>query len=204
MVTLEKSVRIGVDVGGTFTDVVLLNESDGSLAFHKTPSTPEDPAIAIVQGVTEILAREQTPASAVRFLGHGTTVATNMIIECRGARTALVTTRGFRDVLEIGRQTRPHLYDYSQRRPQPLARRSLRFEVNERLAPDGSVDRPLDPDELTDIVRQLQAANVEAVAVCLLHAYRNAAHEIQVEQAIVEALPDIYVCRSSEVLAEFR
>ena len=200
----EQSVRVGVDVGGTFTDVVLLNESDGSLAFHKTPSTPADPAIAIVQGVTEILARERIPASAVLFLGHGTTVATNMIIERRGARTALITTRGFRDVLEIGRQTRPHLYDYSQRRPPPLARRSLRFEVNERLAPDGSVDQPLDSDELADIVRQLQAANVEAVAVCLLHAYRNAAHEIEVEQAIVEALPDIYVCRSGEVLAEFR
>ncbi|MGB0750410.1 MAG: hydantoinase/oxoprolinase family protein [Gammaproteobacteria bacterium] len=200
----EQSVRVGVDVGGTFTDVVLLNESDGSLAFHKTPSTPADPAIAIVQGVTEILARERIPASAVLFLGHGTTVATNMIIERRGARTALITTRGFRDVLEIGRQTRPHLYDYSQRRPPPLARRSLRFEVNERLASDGCVDQPLDSDELADIVRQLQAANVEAVAVCLLHAYRNAAHEIEVEQAIVEALPDIYVCRSSEVLAEFR
>jgi len=125
--------RIGIDVGGTFTDFTLLDENGGSVYFHKVASTPRDPSEAIAQGIAELLREHQITPAQVSHVGHGTTVATNLIIERKGARVGLITTKGFRDVLEIGRQVRPHLYDYRVVKPPPLALRQHRLEVNERI-----------------------------------------------------------------------
>src|SRR6187397_935539 len=122
-------IRIGVDVGGTFTDFTILDEETFAVRYHKVASTPADPSQAIRDGIAEVLDSLALRASDVAFVGHGTTVATNLVIERRGALTGLVTTRGFRDILEIGRQTRPHLFDYTVQKPEPLVRRALRMPV---------------------------------------------------------------------------
>lgn len=196
--------RIGVDVGGTFTDFTLLNEEDGEVRFHKVSSTPANPSQAILTGAKEMLDLFGLNPEQVTFVGHGTTVATNLIIERKGAKTALVTTRGFRDVLEIGRQTRPHLYDYQIQNPAPLVPRALRFEVSERMLADGSVKEPIHLEELDPVIEKLIAQDVKAVAICFLHSYRNPAHEIAAETRLLEAIPDIYVTTSSGLLPEFR
>jgi N-methylhydantoinase A len=197
-------LRIGVDVGGTFTDLVLLDEASGAFGFHKVPSTPSDPSEAIEAGVLGLLARAGRRAEEVGFLGHGTTVATNMAIERRGALTGLITTRGFRDVLEIARQTRPHLYDYTQARPAPLAARRHRLEVAERRLADGGVLVPLDEAEVEAAARRLLEAGVEAVAICFLHAWRDAAHEQAAARAVRRVMPEAYISLSAEVVPEFR
>ncbi|WP_367888758.1 hydantoinase/oxoprolinase family protein [Celeribacter indicus] len=196
--------RIGVDVGGTFTDFTLLNEADGGVLFHKVSSTPSDPSRAIVSGMREFLELHGFAASDVSFVGHGTTVATNLTIERKGARTALITTKGFRDVLEIGRQTRPNLYDYQIQNPKPLVRRKLRFEVEERILADGTVQTPIRLEDLDRIVEALKAEKVEAAAICFLHSYRNPEHECAAEARLREAMPGLYITRSSGLLPEFR
>jgi N-methylhydantoinase A len=196
--------RIGIDVGGTFTDFTLLSESDGQVRFHKVASTPADPSQAIASGIADLLAAHGLSAGQVGHIGHGTTVATNLIIERRGALTGLLTTRGFRDVLEIGRQVRPHLYDYSQGKPAPLVAREHRIELDERMNAEGEVLRPLNGDELKSAVLSLKAAGVRSVAVCFLHAYRNPAHERLAREAIEQLFPEAYISVSSEVLPEFR
>ena len=199
-----RTVRIGVDVGGTFTDLVALDADTGEVVYHKSPSTPADPSNAIGVGVGELLTLGGIQAAAVRYLGHGTTVATNMVIEHRGARTGLITTRGFRDVLEIGRQTRPHLYDYRQRKPEPLATRAHRYEITERLDAVGDVLVPLAESELEPLIDAIKQAGLEAVAVVFLHAFRNPVHEQRVAERLRAALPAVYVSCSHEVLPEFR
>lgn len=196
--------RIGVDVGGTFTDFTLLDETDGAVRFHKVSSTPLEPSRAIITGVGEMLDMFRIGAADISFVGHGTTVATNLTIERKGAKTALITTRGFRDVLEIGRQTRPHLYDYQIQNPVPLVPRKLRFEITERMLADGSVKVPLQLEDLELIIEKLRTENVQAVAICLLHSYRNGAHEQAIEVRLREAMPHLYVTSSSTLLPEFR
>ena len=188
---------VGVDVGGTFTDLVAI--VDGELIAVKVPSTPGDEAM----GVAAALESAGIDAAAVDVLAHGTTVATNALLERRGARTALVTTKGFRDVLEIGRQNRARLYDLSAHRPPPLVPRELRFTVQERMGPEGEIV-PLDEASLQDAVAALAAAEVDAVAVCLLFSFRHPQHERLVGDAIRAALPGVPVSLSSEVLPEFR
>src|SRR5215510_9026434 len=129
--------RIGFDVGGTFTDFTLLDTTTGALQHFKVPSTPADPSEAIEAGLRALLDGLRIAPAAIGFIGHGTTVATNMVIERRGVPTGLITTRGFRDVLEVGRQVRPHLYDYTARTPMPLVPRERRFEVSERMDASG-------------------------------------------------------------------
>jgi len=197
-------LKIGLDVGGTFTDFVLLDQESGEVRYHKVPSTPADPSEAIRTGLTDLLGGDGAQAGRVRFLGHGTTVATNIVIERKGARTALLTTRGFRDVLEIGRQTRPELYDYSVRHPAPLAPRRRRFEIDERVRADGAVDAPLDADAVRALVPALLDAGVEAVAICFLHSYRRPGHEEEALRILAGALPDVFICASADVLPEFR
>lgn len=197
-------LRIGLDVGGTFTDFVMLDLDTGAIRYHKVPSTPADPSKAIRAGLTDLLGTDGAQARRVRFLGHGTTVATNIVIERNGARTALLTTRGFRDVLEIGRQTRPELYDYSVRHPEPLAPRRRRFEIDERVHADGAVKRRLDEDAVRSLIPQLRAANLEAVAICFLHSYRHPEHEARARRILTGALPDVFICASADVLPEFR
>ena len=197
-------VRIGIDVGGTFTDFTLLHERDGRVTFHKVTSTPGDPSEAIARGIAELLAKDSIAPADVAHVGHGTTVATNLVIERKGALTGLLTTRGFRDVLEIGRQTRPHLYDYSRCKPPPLVMREHRLELHERLNARGEVLQALDDPELERAIETLRRSGVGAVAVCLLHAYRNPQHERRVRAAIERLFPQAYISVSSEVLPEFR
>lgn len=196
--------RIGVDVGGTFTDFVLINTEDGSLSYFKVASTPADPSIGIAEGVREMLTRFAVSPADIAFFGHGTTVATNMLIERRGVATGLITTRGFRDVLAVGRQTRPSLYDYSVRKPSPLVERYRRLEVDERVDSSGTVLRPLDETEVEAVVRELIESGVESIAVSFIHAYRNPTHEQQARRVIERIAPPTYVSISSEVLPEFR
>ncbi len=203
-----RRLRIGVDVGGTFTDLALVDEATGRITFHKVPSTPSDPSQAIENGILGVLKLAKGEAGDVVFLGHGTTVATNMVIERRGARTGMLTTKGFRDVLEIGRQTRPHLFDYSITRPAPLVPRRRRLELDERLAADGTVLRALDEAAVEEAARALLAAEVEAIAICFLHAWRDPRHEAAarrvVERVAAEVAPGLYLSCSHEVLPEFR
>lgn len=196
--------RIGLDVGGTFTDFVISDRTNGTLRFFKTPSTPADPSEAIVQGVREMLSLFEVAPDEVEYLGHGTTVATNMIIERRGVRTGLLTTRGFRDVLAIGRQTRPSLFDPAVGKPEPLVPRSRRLEIDERLDASGAEVRPVDPSSLTEALEAHRLSKVESVAICFLHSYRNPAHEQAVREQVAARLPGVYVSVSSEVLPEFR
>lgn len=196
--------RVSFDVGGTFTDFTLLSEQTGQITYHKVASTPQDPSLAIQEGLDNLITTNRIPPEALKHIGHGTTVATNMVIEKRGARTAVITTRGFRDVLEIGRQTRPHLYDYNVIKPQPLASRELRLELDERVLHDGSVFKKLDESQVADLINVLESEKVEAVAICLMHSYRNPAHEQRVRELIETALPNIYVSASSDILPEFR
>ena len=187
---------IGIDVGGTFTDFVWL--VDGVLHVHKEATTPEDQSRAVVAGLAELGVSEG--ATVV----HGTTVATNALLERRGARTALLTTEGFADVLVIGRQNRPHLYRLSQERPPPLVPDALRFEVPERLDAQGHVLQPLDEAAVRRIAGRLEEEAVESLAVVFLFAYQNAEHERRAAQLIQEHLPDLPISTSSAVLPEYR
>ncbi|HKV00781.1 MAG TPA: hydantoinase/oxoprolinase family protein, partial [Ktedonobacteraceae bacterium] len=186
---------VGVDTGGTFTDLVLLQE--GKIRVHKILSTPDDPSQAILQGLANLRVTEDLHA-----LVHGSTVATNAVLERKGVRTGLITTAGFRDVLEIGRQTRPKLYDLRVQKEPPLVPRALRFEVIERLNELGEVLIPLDETSLKAAIEQLLEANVEAIAICLFFSFANAAHERKLAGEARAA--GFYVSASYEVLPEFR
>ncbi|CAA9459470.1 MAG: N-methylhydantoinase A [uncultured Rubrobacteraceae bacterium] len=190
-------LRLGVDVGGTFTDLVALG--GGGVLTTKVPSTPRDQS----EGVMNAIAASGVEAGALAAFAHGMTVATNALLERNGARMALVTTAGFRDVLEIARQNRPSLYDLTQDRPPALVPRKLRFTVRERMGPEGEIEA-LDDESLEKAVSSVREAGVEAVAVCLLFAFMHPDHEQRVGEALREALPEVHVSLSSEVLPEFR
>jgi N-methylhydantoinase A len=191
--------RIGVDVGGTFTDVVVVDE--GRLRGLKTPSTPDRPDDGVVDGL-EKAEGEGIDLASVTFLGHGTTVATNAVLEGELPATALVTTEGFRDVLEIGRQDRADLYDLDFERPDPLVGRDRRLTVPERVGPDGEALEPLDDADLDALAERLP--DVEAVAVSLLFSFRRPDHERRVRERLRERDADLAVSLSSDVLPEFR
>jgi N-methylhydantoinase A len=195
--------RLGVDVGGTFTDLVLLSP-DGGATTRKVLSTTANYADAILQGVEELLAHTRIGAGEVDELIHGTTVATNAILERRGARTGLVTTDGFRDLLEIGRIRLSRLYDMDQQRPVPLVRRRWRFEVEERLDHQGNIVRPIDRCSIDRAIDAILGEDLESLAICLVHAYANPAHERAVAAAIRARAPDLQLTLSSEVLPEIR
>ena len=194
--------HVGVDIGGTFTDIVLLT-SNGELRRCKLLSTPHDYAIAIVQGLGDLLTADEIAAGALDWIIHGTTVATNAILEKKGAKTGLLTTQGFRDVLEIGRMRRPNT-DLFWDKPEPLVERFLRCEVPERLNVRGEVLRPIDEAAAVDQILFLRDQGVEAVAVTLLHSYANPVHEQVLDRLIERHLPGAYRAISSEVLPEIR
>lgn len=196
--------RVGIDVGGTFTDFTLLDQGTGTTHYYKCTSTPHDPSEAIEIGLRALLASLTLDPGGVSYLGHGTTVATNIVIERRGARTGLLTTRGFRDILELGRQARPSIYDYRVGKPPALIPRDRRFEVVERIGPTGEVLTELEEESLARAVRSLGASGVESIAICFLHAYRNPAHEERAKQVVSTLLPNVYVTLSSEIVPEFR
>lgn len=196
--------RIGVDSGGTFTDVCLFDEDSGEIEIWKVSSTPDDPSRGITTGVVEGLDQVGRTARDLSFLGHGTTVATNALIELRGVKTGLIVSDGFRDLLEIGRQKRPNLYDMHAEKPEPLVTRDLRRQVPERLRHDGSVELPLDEAALRAELRDLAGQDVKAVAVCFLYGFLNTEHEALARRIIAEELPGVFVAASHEVAPEFR
>lgn len=195
---------VGVDVGGTFTDLYAFNRTTGAIALHKTSSTPANPADAIITGLREIAEKAGFPLDAVASLSHGTTVATNALIQRRGGRVAIVTTRNFRDLVEIGRQIRPKLYDLKADHPMPLAPREMRFEVDERIGPKGEVITALDMASVDAVIEQLRASGAEGCAIAFLFSYLNPAHEAAVKARIKAALPDLAISVSHEVQPEFR
>jgi len=197
-------VRLGVDIGGTFTDLVLLDEATGRLTVAKVPSVPADPAAALAAAVRRALERAALPGEAVTLLSHGTTIVTNAVLEGTLPRTGLVTTEGFRDVLEIGRHLRPDMYDLFQDKPAPVVPRDLRLEVRERTAPDGTCLVPLDAASARAAVAALVLAHVEAVAVSFLHAYANPSNEAAMKAHLAVGLPGTYVSVSSDVCREIR
>ncbi|MDP6342584.1 MAG: hydantoinase/oxoprolinase family protein [Alphaproteobacteria bacterium] len=195
-------IALGIDVGGTFTDVIALDLAAGRIvASFKLPTTPDDPSIAAVTGTERYLERTGMGAGAVY---HGSTIGTNTLIQKRGARTALIATEGFRDILALRRQARPRLYDLEPRISPPLVPRERRLEAHERMTHDGGALTPLEPAEIERIVDGLRADGIEAVAVCLLHAYANDGHEQALGEAIRAALPGVFVSISSDVTSEFR
>ncbi|MEM7172677.1 MAG: hydantoinase/oxoprolinase family protein [Pseudomonadota bacterium] len=198
------SWTVGVDVGGTFTDFFAHNEKSGQVHLAKRPSTPDDPGRAILQGLDELAAQAHIDLASVSRFSHGTTVATNALIQRRGADLALITTKGFRDLLEIGRQTRPHMYNLQLDFPPPLVPRARRFEVDERMTAQGQALRGVNEAELEEVIGHLQDSGVRACAVCFLFAFLNPAHEQQVARRLKEALPDLQVSLSSAVQPEFR
>ncbi|WP_319496716.1 hydantoinase/oxoprolinase family protein [uncultured Cohaesibacter sp.] len=196
--------RIGVDSGGTFTDICLFEEETGRLEIWKLSSSPDDPSRAIAQGVVEGLEQVDATAGDLGFLGHGTTVATNALIELRGVKTGLLISDGFRDLLELGRQKRPSLYDMNVDKPEQLVTRDLRRQVPERLKSDGTVDLPLDVEALKKEVQLLGEQDVKSVAICFLYGFLNTEHEALAKKVVSEMLPDVFVSTSHEVAPEFR
>ena len=196
-------MRIGADVGGTFTDVILLDDQ-GNIRTHKVPSTPPDFERAVLQASADLLRRAGAGGTAVGEVAHGTTVATNAVLEHRGARTALLTTRGFRDVLELRRIRAPQIYDLFFDKPEILVERRLRLEVNERISAAGEVIVPLDEEQLRQLADRLEEERVESVAVCFLHAYAFPRHELEVGDFLRRRLPHLPVSLSCEVLPERR
>lgn len=191
--------RIGVDTGGTFTDLIAIDEQTGATALIKTPSTPDDPGRAIVTGIQQGIDQGLWRAADITMLVHGTTVATNALLERRGAKTGMITTAGFADVLEIQRQNRPRMYDLRSRRPQPLVPRHLRLEIDERILPDGSVELPPDEQQVLDVCRHLADGEVESVVVGLLHSHTNPQHERLVGEIVARELPSVTLCLSHQI-----
>ena len=198
----DLSRAVGIDVGGTFTDFVAID--DGVVTVFKHLTTPADPSLGVLDGIVRFAHREKIPFPDIVRIIHGTTLVANSLIERRGARTALITTVGFRDVLEIGREARYDLYDLELERPEPLIPRPLRFEIGERVLADGTELEPLDEAEAVRLSRRLRELGVESVAVCLLHAYANPAHERRLGEIVAAEAPGIDITLSSDIAPEWR
>jgi N-methylhydantoinase A len=196
--------RLGIDIGGTFTDATILDEATGAIHIDKVSTTPADPSRGFMEAATRILRKVGVQPGEVRFVVHGTTVATNAIIEGKVARTGFITTEGFRDMLEIARQVRPSLYDLLFVKPRPFVPRHLCYGVPERLDARGAVLVPLDEAAVRRVAKALRQEDVEAIAVCLLHSYVNPRHEKRIGEILHEEFPQALVTLSSEVAPEFR
>jgi N-methylhydantoinase A len=196
------TIDLAVDVGGTFTDLVAVERGTGRLAIGKLLTTPDDPGRAILDGIEALLMENGWGWADLAGIVHATTLVSNALIERKGAPTALLTTRGFRDVLEIGHELRYHLHDLALRRPEPLVPRAWRYEVDERTDADGSILQPLDEDALARLAGALRAEGIASVAVCFLHAYANPAHELASERVLGAALPGVPITLSHRVSPE--
>jgi N-methylhydantoinase A len=195
---------IGIDTGGTFTDLVLADTSTGRYAYYKLPTSTDDPATAILEGVTSLLAASGAAPATVSYLAHGTTLATNAVLQGKHAKTGMITTEGFRDVLEIARQRRPSFFNLDVPKPQAPARRDAILEVAERLDERGNEVTPLDEDAVRRAAAALRQAGVQAVAICYLHAYANPDHEARSKALVNAVWPEAYISTSAEVSREFR
>ncbi len=195
--------RVGVDIGGTFTDVVLVG-ADGTVWPIKVLSTPHDFSRAVIDGLRRLIQQTGIELSEIEELVHGTTVATNAILEKQGARTALITTAGFRDVLELRRVRMPQLYNIQWEKPEPLVPRYLRYEVRERIDAHGEILIALEEDDVDRVANELQSEGVEAVAICFINAYLNPAHEQRVASILRERLPGVRLSVSSDISREMK
>jgi len=196
--------RLGCDIGGTFTDFVLVNNETGEILTNKCLTTPDDPSEAVDQGIRELLEKAPGFLSGVDELIHGTTLVINAIIERKGSKTGLITTRGFRDVLELGREIRYDAYDIFAEYPKPLVSRRLRKEVDERIASDGRVLTPLAAGEVEKVLDELKAEGIESLAVCLINSYENPQHEQQIQAIVADREPNLFLSTSFEVLPQIR
>src|SRR5687768_2896250 len=199
--------RLGVDVGGTFTDLIYVDDESGTVLVHKLPTTPEDPSRGTVQGIRELTGEAGERPAALDGVFHGTTIATNIVIEHNGARVGMVTTEGYRDILHIARHKKPLNFSNYQDLPwqrYPIVRRRYRLTVPERITRDGEVLVPLDEDAARQRVRELKEAGVEAVAVCFLFSFLNPEHEARVAEIVREEFPEAFLSVSSEVLPQYR
>lgn len=195
---------IGVDVGGTFTDFTVFNTKDKSLFNYKQSSTPEDPSKSIVSGIKNILEKQNIDPSHVTYLAHGTTVATNALIEKKGARIGLLTTEGFKDLMEIGDQKRPSLYNLLKQKPQSLIPAGLKCGIEERISYNGQIKIPLNEEMLKEAISYLLEQGVEGIAVCTLFSFVNPVHEKRIKEIIGEIAPDLYTTISHDLVREFR
>ncbi len=197
-------MQLGIDIGGTFTDLVLYRSDTQLLQFAKTLTTYPDPTVGIFNGIKELKDQFNLDVTNLDKIVHGTTLVTNAIIERKGCKTAFVTTKGFEDVLEIGRELRYDIYDLFLTMPKPLVPRNLRFGIEERISSSGDVLIPLNQSQLSELAQSITAQNVEAISVCLLNSYANTSHEKQVGQFFNEEFPKLYVSLSSEIMPEIR
>jgi N-methylhydantoinase A len=195
---------LGCDIGGTFTDFVLVNGDTGEFQINKCLTTPGDPSDAVEQGILELLEREPGFMPKIDEIIHGTTLVINAIIERKGAKTGLITTKGFRDVLELGREIRYDAYDIFAEYPLPLVPRSLRFEVTERITSDGRVIQDLEEKDVQKVLSELLELGIESLAVCLLNSYENPVHEKKIQDMVKQLAPDLSLSTSFEVLPQIR
>ena len=198
------TLRLGIDIGGTFTDLVTMDQRSGTISLMKTPSTPAHPSQAVVNGISELVARDQVDPAEISYFVHGTTLALNTVIQRSGALTGLLVTRGFGDILELQRLRLPDPHHFNADRPRALVMRRHVRQIDERLMANGEVYQAIDLQQCVDAARELQSLGVESLAICFLHSYRNPAHELAAQDAIASACPDLYVCRSSDVWPQQR
>jgi N-methylhydantoinase A len=197
-------ILLAIDIGGTFTDIVALDRASQHVAVEKVLTTYPDPAIAVLDGIQALLTRTEIAADALAYVVHGTTLITNTLIERKGAHTALLTTAGFRDALEIGNEGRYDMYDLALVKPAPLVERRLRFDIPERITADGSIYKALDTATLRDVCQHLAHEGIAAVAICFLHAFTNPAHEIEALKIARELLPNVAISVSHQVAPGMR
>jgi N-methylhydantoinase A len=198
-----RKFALGIDVGGTFTDFVAVDENRRVSVF-KSLTTPVDPSVGVIDGIVRFAGQRDVAVAGTTRIIHGTTLVANSLIERRGARTAFVTTAGFGDILEIGREARYDLYDLNLERPEPLVPRPLRLEIDERVLADGTVAKPLTEDQACILAQQLRRLRIESVAICLLHSYSNSVHERLLAKIIHREVPEVDVTLSSEIAPEWR
>jgi len=199
-----RTINVGIDTGGTFTDLVAVDVERGRYYYHKVPTLTADPAKGILDGIAELLDGNGLARGEVRSVVLGTTLATNAVLQGKWAATGMLTTKGFRDVLELARQRRPHYFNLEVPKPMPPAARDCRLEIEGRIACDGTELTPLSEEDVRHAVAVLKEKKVEAVAICFLHAYARSAHEERAAAIVRELWPEVYLCTSGDVLAEFR
>ncbi len=198
------SYRLGCDIGGTFTDFVLVNDITGEFQTNKCLTTPSDPSDAVETGIQQFLQKNPGFMDHVTEVIHGTTLVINAIIERKGSKTGLITTKGFRDILELGREKRYDAYDIFSEYPEPLVPRFRRLEIDERIASDGRILQEMDPQEVRNVIQQLKNTGIESLAVCLINSYENPEHEIAVRKLVEEEAPELFLSTSVEVLPQIR
>ncbi len=200
----NSSFRLGCDIGGTFTDFVLLNDKTGEIHINKCLTTPADPSEAVEEGVKQLLDRIPGFIPHLEEIIHGTTLVINAIIERKGARTGLITTKGFRDVLELGREIRYDAYDIFSEYPKPLVPRYLRKEIDERITSDGRVINELENQDVENVLTEMMDMGIESLAVCLINSFENPNHEIKIKEIVENKSPSLFLSISYEVLPQIR